>query len=746
MAKKVTNEEILERLNEEKIKKLALEEMLFPAMVVSGIKQGHTVTRTLRCPYCGEEYTETADEYSYGYRYNKRVICDVCERTMVGTTMIPEEGTKLVTHLEYLDDNSALYGSSSILYMDLVTIGERKGVLIARYEFGMNWSFGKTIGVQEFSLYLKERAFITETEKFMYNEDGKRCNRNLHQSFYGHTPLELISKQTKNFINNFKCMKDVNHYYSWQWMDEYECSRDVTRMEGYVPQGERKAIETNKRFPCDELPEIPKHIPRIIGKRISEDVVTGRTRRENFCLNCGTVFQDEVRHEFERKTCPNCGYTQEDTYDYRYNDLNREICYISQKGDDTLFLRIVRNRYSFDDVWNVTTKSDEEYRCIILMQPEKEPEIHFMVKEGYGEDRYWVDKKKYASDKIRHNVQEPQYIGGIPLLKYSALKNFLEVKQPGNGYESPTFRDLISFIRFEKTYPVVEQICKRGIVRALAAELEYLSSHGIFRCMDLRCTKVPEALKMSEFFVKMLVGENGTDYALETLQQLYTLDPNMRKEDYAWIRENGLRAEEIARIFAETPMTMMRLCEYLEHVRINQCFDPKQAINDWCDYLRAAKTIDVDLTDNKAKYPSSLKREHDRATAKQRLILDAKKDEFFQAETERYGKLYSYENDEYMIIPPANMKDLFEEGRKLSHCVGSYSDRIIRGESCIMFVRKVSEPEKPYFTIEVNQHNSYVVQLRGLANRSVNRATEKSLILFLREWGNKKHLITDRAF
>ena len=45
-------------------------------------------------------------------------------------------------------------------------------------------------------------------------------------------------------------------------------------------------------------------------------------------------------------------------------------------------------------------------------------------------------------------------------------------------------------------------------------------------------------------------------------------------------------------------MSIMRLCEYLEHVRINQCLEPKNAIADWRDYLHAAKTIDVDLTDN----------------------------------------------------------------------------------------------------------------------------------------------------
>ena len=108
-------------------------------------------------------------------------------------------------------------------------------------------------------------------------------------------------------------------------------------------------------------------------------------------------------------------------------------------------------------------------------------------------------------------------------------------------------------------------------------------------------------------------------------------------------------------------------------------------------------------------------------------------------------KLFSYKTDGYLIMPPKNMKDLFEEGRKLCHCVGSYSDRIIQGQTCILFVRKAQEPEKPYFTIEVNPTDKCVVQLRGLSNRLVNQVTEKPLIDFLKEWGEKKHIQMKKA-
>ena len=246
---------------------------------------------------------------------------------------------------------------------------------------------------------------------------------------------------------------------------------------------------------------------------------------------------------------------------------------------------------------------------------------------------------------------------------------------------------------------------------------------------------------------KIKVYLKGPDYytRLETFRALYCLDPDVREEDITWLELHGIRSAQVEDVLHESQMSIMRLCEYLENVRINQCFAPNNAITDWRDYLHAAKTIGVDLTDNKARYPSSLKREHDRAVAKQKLVLDAKKDESFQMETERYGGLYSYKTDAYMIIPPKNMKDLFEEGRKLNHCVGSYSDRIVEGKSCIMFIRKTEEPDKPYFTIEINRSGNYVEQHRANSNRRINHSTEKELVKFLKEWSKKKNVALNSA-
>ena len=50
------------------------------------------------------------------------------------------------------------------------------------------------------------------------------------------------------------------------------------------------------------------------------------------------------------------------------------------------------------------------------------------------------------------------------------------------------------------------------------------------------------------------------------------------------------------------------------------------------------------------------------------------------------------------------MLDIIAEGKQLNHCVGGqdrYWDRIQRHEAFILFLRKASEPNMPYYTLEV---------------------------------------------
>ena len=95
-----------------------------------------------------------------------------------------------------------------------------------------------------------------------------------------------------------------------------------------------------------------------------------------------------------------------------------------------------------------------------------------------------------------------------------------------------------------------------------------------------------------------------------------------------------------------------------------------------------------------------------------------------------------------MLIRPADDADeLIAEGAALHHCVGGYADRMADGESAIFFIRRLEEPDRPYYTLELV--NRRVIQCRTRHNESYEQTP--TVLDFVNEWlreivsGKKKH-------
>ena len=64
--------------------------------------------------------------------------------------------------------------------------------------------------------------------------------------------------------------------------------------------------------------------------------------------------------------------------------------------------------------------------------------------------------------------------------------------------------------------------------------------------------------------------------------------------------------------------------------------------------------------------------------------------------------------------------DLTAEGQRLNHCVGmsAYFERHLLGHQMVFFIRKVSAPDKPYFTAEIDTDTGRIIQLYGFGDCS----------------------------
>lgn len=108
------------------------------------------------------------------------------------------------------------------------------------------------------------------------------------------------------------------------------------------------------------------------------------------------------------------------------------------------------------------------------------------------------------------------------------------------------------------------------------------------------------------------------------------------------------------------------------------------------------------------------------------LKKDGRWDKFNKKRIEKYEKI----GDEFEIIVPREPKDIINEGANLNHCVGSYLESVASGYKTILFLRKVSEPDKSFYTIEVG--NSNIIQIHGNHNKWLGNNPEA--IQFVIDW------------
>lgn len=67
-----------------------------------------------------------------------------------------------------------------------------------------------------------------------------------------------------------------------------------------------------------------------------------------------------------------------------------------------------------------------------------------------------------------------------------------------------------------------------------------------------------------------------------------------------------------------------------------------------------------------------------------------------------HSKAWDFQFGDYIVVIPTCGQDIITEGERMHHCVGSYADRVVRGETFICFVRRKDTPDDCYITCQVH--------------------------------------------
>ena len=135
----------------------------------------------------------------------------------------------------------------------------------------------------------------------------------------------------------------------------------------------------------------------------------------------------------------------------------------------------------------------------------------------------------------------------------------------------------------------------------------------------------------------------------------------------------------------------------------------------------------------KEKYPDNWLTSLQIMKAKFNAWKELHKDERFLSNVNKLKPL-EYSDNKYCIIIPTKASDVVDEGAHLGHCVGSYVNRIVNGETNILFMRKVSEPEESLVTLEFKDNT--LCQYKGYGDRPVTEEEDE----FLTKWCKEKNI------
>ena len=156
---------------------------------------------------------------------------------------------------------------------------------------------------------------------------------------------------------------------------------------------------------------------------------------------------------------------------------------------------------------------------------------------------------------------------------------------------------------------------------------------------------------------------------------------------------------------------------------------------DWTDFRHLADV--VNLHDN-------LQALMNVQEAEQRRLREMKDEERRKELEKKFKKLqedriekFECVGEDYSIVVPHNLSEITSEGQTLRHCVGGYLERHAQGNTNIVFLRKNSDPDTSFYTIEVTP-NDYVEQIHGMCNCWLGNNPDA--ISFVWKWINDRGL------
>ena len=175
-----------------------------------------------------------------------------------------------------------------------------------------------------------------------------------------------------------------------------------------------------------------------------------------------------------------------------------------------------------------------------------------------------------------------------------------------------------------------------------------------------------------------------------------------------------LKVDELEKIL-KNEFPVMKTVRYLLRQQRKYPKDNSRDVTSLKDYWQMAVKAKFDLSAESVRWPQRLQSAHEQAMLQQKFEEEKELISKFQSRFRQLMKL-GWEKDGILIRPAKSQSELKLEGTYLHHCVAGYAKRHADGQTAIFFIRRASEPDVPWFTLELDEDTLTVRQNRGKHN------------------------------
>lgn len=562
------------------------------------------------------------------------------------------------------------------------------------------------------------------------------------------------------FLSDSDAKRAENTFRKWK-KDNTDCGKRPAFTMLHRYQEDIKAARLAKKhkketdvvdFHMDKFGDIPDDYQQWTEKVLFEEdnyMFYNRKTKKAYCTKCGWDFDIEedgkrlsnkigiwytnatpIKHNMDTM-CPYCNsFLLAKSENMSRGQLTsiRWSVLVQSYGEEVLVRYFCHVKdFSNEDYRKPNYYRSEQFRSV--HSKEKSIDFEWNKFKQTGKVRWIYQRENYCSywspseyvlprTVMLYNTQLHKDLQGT-CMKYSCAEEFFDWLAERN--KDPRYHTsawiVDRYFNSYRKYPWIEQLIKCGFI-ALADEM--ITNRTIDKSNIKMGRTICDTLGISKNMFHILRNQREARYRDIEIMKYY-------REKYG--RDILERDFDRLKYVQDDGWSDMykKFIDFMEYTTLHklQSYMVKQKIlheNDYFDYGNWLLEMGYDMKNEFNLFPKNFKKTHD-DMSKQYIRF---KDKQAREATNRFNRLLKKLKNEtaeveamnlnaegMFIRLPNKLDELKTEGEALHHCVGTYMEKVRKGEMMIFFIRKEEEPDKPFYTLE---WKGRVVQCRGLHN------------------------------